>query len=1327
MGDQVSEQSATDTEPKPTPSSGAPLAPLPERLRLIDESVGFVGRTAEVETLAQGLSAVTTGGIRVALVGGEPGIGKTRLAAHQARIAHRQGVLVLYGRSEAERGIPVQAFAEIFGALANACGEELLSELGEVVWPLARVVPQIKQLLRESEASPPDDPGPADEHELFHAGSSMLAAASRRQPLLLILDDTHWADRPTALMLKYLLSSSEPINALALATYRTTEIEPGSTVSTTLLDLQRQPNVIDLVLEGLDPHDSKALAAAVAGHPLAGPELTLAELLHGETAGNPLFLTQLLRSLSEAGAIDVVAGHWSLRRQIEAIQLPGTVTETLRARVERLGDDGAAALAAASVIGTEFELGLLQRVAGVEATTIETALDGAGRAGLIARSQGGGPFEFTHPLIARVLYDGVGAAARGALHHRAAVGLEEQLGEGIGSHAPVLARHWLEALPGNRSKARQWTARAGEQALRQFEAEAAARWFSRAIELDERASSAARCDLLIGLGTAERISGQPRFRETLLSAARLAIELDDSDRLVESALANNRGFASASGAVDTERIAILELALERVGEGDCTARALLLATLAAELSFSGEWERRVRLSDQALALARRLGDARTLSSVLTARFVPIWMPQTLDERLANSSENVRVADALGDPAAQFGAVHWHSVALLQAGRIDEAVVAIDREQELARQLADATPLWIAAYDRGNLAAIFGRLDEAEDHANEALRIATESGQPDALPFFGSQLASIRYEQGRLAELQELLAKVVADNPGIPAFRSLLALAYVESELPEQARNLLTMELETSFEEIPRDVTWLAGHVIYAHVCAELNDPVAAEILYDRIQPFADQIVYTGISAWGDGDHALGRLAATLGNHDAAVAHLEAARARARRLGAAVWAVRVAIDSAAVLLARGAVGDAELADRLLADAIAEAPALENVTLLKRAENLASHSRAQRLIDGAGRAGARLRMRHAPQRSASETPPETWDEAAAVGEGPMRLRCEGDTWSLSHPNGTLRLRDGKGVRYLAMLLADPGVERHAVDLQSGPALRADAGVDGLASELSVRAADGDAGAVLDEQAKAEYRTHIEELRSEIEEAEAFNDPERAERAREELEFVGRELAAAVGIGGRDRKAASSAERARHQRDQGDPQDRAAHLRARPQARRAPRALAAYRHLLRLRAAGVGGARVGDRGDEGLSGKARTKVAVLGGGAAGLAAASGRGAHGRIEEHGLHVWFGFYRNAFELLERCYAELERPDCKRRALFSSCDQAFSAADQLGLTEPIAADPPGAAPEAWSTSCFPLPDRGSRRAGHRSWQPRSWPRGCSVPGAESTPSRSSGR
>jgi hypothetical protein len=544
---------------------------------------------------------------------------------------------------------------------------------------------------------------------------------------------------------------------------------------------------------------------------------------------------------------------------------------------------------------------------------------------------------------------------------------------------------------------------------------------------------------------------------------------------------------------------MLEAALEAAGGDDSRERAVLLGMLASELTFAPDRERRVALADEALAVARRLEDPRTLCYVLGARSMPIWAPETLDERLECSAESVRLADGLGDPLARFHALHWRGVVLVQTGEMDELRRVVRRQRELAGRLGEPSARWLARYDEATVATMTGQLADAERLASEALEIATDSGQPDALSLYASQLTNIRYDQGRLAELQPMIAEMAAANPGIPSFRALLALAYLEGELPFEAAELLAAE---RLEVLPRDVTWLACVVLWAHVCASVGDAGRAGALYEVLEPYAEQVVYTGISAWGDVDHALGRLATVAGRHDDAAGHLAASTARYGAIGAPVWLARAALDEASLLLAREGPGDRERARELLARAESEARRFGAAGIERRAGVLLGHERATSVLASpALRAAAAVPAEPAP------------DVARRAG-----LAREGELWTLTHGGGSYHLKDSKGMGYLARLLGEPHAEVHVVELQAG------------APAPELRAAAEPAGTWLDEQAKRAYRARLGELEEDLAEAERFNDVERAARAREERELIGRELARAVGLGGRDRPAGSGAERAR-----------------------------------------------------------------------------------------------------------------------------------------------------------------------------------------------------
>jgi hypothetical protein len=430
--------------------------------------------------------------------------------------------------------------------------------------------------------------------------------------------------------------------------------------------------------------------------------------------------------------------------------------------------------------------------------------------------------------------------------------------------------------------------------------------------------------------------------------------------------------------------------------------------------------------------------------------------------------------------------------------MDEVLRVVRRETELAGRLGEPTARWLARYDEANLAILRGRLSEAERLAAEALDSGVESSQPDAFPFYAYQLTSIRYDQGRLADLQPMIAEAAAANPGIGVFRSLLALSYVEAELPSQAAELLAAE---RLDDLPRDLTWLAAAVLWAFVCASVGDAGRAGPLYDRLAPFASQVVFTGVGAWGTVDHALGRLATLAERHDDAARHLDAAVALYVRMGAPLWLARVTLDEAFLLLSRERPGDRERARELLGQAQHEARRLGGGGIERRASVLLGHERATSLLPTpALRAGG---SRNGERADAARR---------------ARIDREGDLWAVAHGTREFRVKDSKGMRYLLRLLAAPHAEVHVLELQTGSAGR----------ELAAQSAS--AGPWLDPEAKRAYRARLEELDGELDEAERFNDSERAAQIRVETEFVRSELTHAVGLGGRNRPAASAAERAR-----------------------------------------------------------------------------------------------------------------------------------------------------------------------------------------------------
>jgi hypothetical protein len=879
-------------------------SPLPSRMRPYGPS-RFVGREAERDALIRAVTVAGAGERQAVFVTGEPGIGKTRLVSEVAAQVYGSGALVLAGRCDEALGLSYQPFVEALELLVEHAPRELLTEhIRQYGDSVARLVPALGR--RVIEPTPrAAHAGEAERYVLFAAVEGLLSAPGA-SPLVLVLEDLQWADAQTLLLVRRLITSPRPSPMIVISTCRLGQLAKAHPVRELLADLHREPGVTRVDLEGLAAGEVGELIQAIAELPAAGAGHELAEALCSGTGGNPFFVIELVRSLAETGTLVQHDGRWWVAGDLDlSSRLPRSITETLERRVGLLGAETGACLRTAAVAGYEFDLDLVAAVSdlGSVADHIEVAVTG----GLLVEvDPTGARYRFAHALIRDWLYGEIAVARRVEIHRRIATALERRLAGG-GVSVAELAGHWLAAArSADAEKALRYAALAGDEALIRLAPDEARRWYTTALELlaqQRDADEHDRCDLLVRRGEAERNAGELEFRETLLEASRLAQEIDDGDGLVRAALANTRGLQSASGIVDAERIAVLGSALDSVGDEDSLERAQLLATQAVELAFSGEWERRSKLSDEALAIARRLDDIAALSTVLNLRFLTVWAPETHTERLFNTADAVQLAVAAGDPMAEFYAYHWRVAVCIEDADIAQAREFAIRERQVADRFRLPTALWLAACDEANLAMIDGRLEEADALALVAFQAGQES-EPDALACYTAQLSYLYFEQGRLGGLVGLLEQVVKDNPGIPGFRSTLALALCDEQRYEHAREVVAIDAAAGFSGLAYDVTWLSVACIYAHAAAQLGDAGACASLYELLSPWQGLVAYPGFGAWGSVSHYLGALAVALGEMTAAERHLSDAAACNRRMGASVWAARTGLQTARLHRARG---------------------------------------------------------------------------------------------------------------------------------------------------------------------------------------------------------------------------------------------------------------------------------------------------------------------------------------------------------------------------------------------------------------------------------------
>jgi hypothetical protein len=1055
---------------------------------------GLLGRDRELHTLLTALADARSGRGGLVLIGGEPGIGKTRLADETAARARDQGVTILWGKCWEAGGAPaywpwVQAMRTY---IRGADLERLQDEMGPSTQDIVQVLPEIGDYFPDLKARVPVDPEAARFH-LFDSTAGFLRRAAGHSPLLVFIEDLQAADTASLLLLRFLAGQVSDMSVLVVATYRDVELTPEHPLTKSITDLVREPNTRHILLGGLQKQDVGLLIERTAG---VSAVPTLVTALHRQTNGNPLFVTEAIRLLAVEGGFTS-----SQEAATRRFPIPEAIREVILRRLGHLSDGARGLLTLASVLGHDISFESLRSVRDGDAGDVIGGIDEAVAAGLLVEVGGGsGRFRFSHDLVREALYETVPPGRRVRLHVLAGEALERTHALHPEPHLAVIAHHFFEGAPmGDAARAAAYSRRAAEHAALQLAYEDAVRLYRMALhatELQDDADPLVRCDLLLGLGDSQMRAGDAAgARETFLGAAGIARRLGLAAQATQAALGYGGRFVWARAANDRHLIPLLKDALAAVGDGESEARALLLARLSGALRDDLDPGPRDAYSREAVALARRLGDPATLAYALDGRFAAIWAPDTDRERQAIADEIISLAEQIGDEERAFQGRHYRLSVLLEHGEIRKVAAELPVNLQLAEELRQPAQLWYAQSLAAILALLEGRFDDAERLSTSAFEHGRQAEGIHSLGVWLMQTYYLRAEQGRPAELEALIRGSIDEYAWWPWMRCALLHLYTEVGRTAEARSLFESVATRDFEDLPWDNDWLMGIALVSDVAVRLKDTDRAATLYAMIEPYADRNGFGHPQfCMGSLWRSLGLLAEVLGRIGDAERHFEEAIVVNERMGARPWAAHSRCDLARLLLERNGPGDRRRASELVADARATAEELGIVALITRLEQL----------DGGHD------LSHA--------------STGGTGHGAV-FRREGEYWSVMFEGRSVRVRDSKGMRYLAALLAGAGREHHVLDL-----VGMDAGPTGRSTgELE---ADGwdDAGAILDPQAKKAFRQRLGDLREDLAEAEEWNDSDRAERARAEIDALTKALAEAVGLGGRDRRAASSSERAR-----------------------------------------------------------------------------------------------------------------------------------------------------------------------------------------------------
>jgi nucleoside-triphosphatase THEP1 len=989
----------------------------------------LAGRQGDLRDLLGAASdAARRGRGGLALVGGEPGIGKTRLAGEVVDRLRADGFTSSWVSCPEDAGAPPYwAWTRLLGQLGAA---------GALTAPDGVSDPEVARFV------------------LFEAVTTALRSAAARSPLLLVLDDVHWLDEPSLRLLEAVRPELASSPILVLGTYRDTE--PGAARLATLGPGRR------LLLGGLAAAELGAALSEVTGERLGGP---LVAALHRRTGGNPYFAAEMVRLLRADGRLAAPAPVDG------SLPLPDTVRAVLERRLARLPGPAHELLHVLALLGDPVRVPLAAALVGMPADRAAELAQAAVAARLLLTGDGDadGGHRFAHPLVRQTLVAQLGPVRRRTLHRRIGSALAARVDAGLAQPAEA-ARHLLSAVELGDGSAAEAVARAEQAAawaMRHTAYEDAAVLLRSALAVAGE-QPGLRAGLLCVLGDATLSCGdRAGAGEVYRDAAAQARRAHRPDLLAAAAL----GLAGGADGfeidlLDPDRVAVLDEALAALPDGDSGTRATLLGRLSLALAFTGADPRRRELAERAVAMARRLDDPGVLAGALAAWCDVCSGPRHVPARRAASTEIVRLASGSGDRLRELLGRRLRVVALAEAGEWAAVDAEVEGYERLARRLGQGRLTWYGPLWRGARALMRGAEDEALGHAARLDELADTAGSPN-VRLLGMVQRFVRLTNaGRadevLAEILEFLALSPYESSTVTACT--LAMCHAHSGRSAEARSYLD-RVVTDPDGIPLDSEWLPELAQIADAACLAGHRPAAELAYRSLAPYAGLSAVEGILAgsWGSVAAHLGRLAHLLGRPEEARAHFAAALPRDTAAGAAL-AERT----------RGWAAEAGLGDGVVTGAAAARPysvtGEPEPTGGTEPTGPTGPTGEPEPTDGTEPTGP-TGPTGEPEPTDGTGPPGPTGPTGPTGG----FHRDAGVWTLDYAGRTARLTDAKGLRDLALLLARPGEQTHVRELCGGVTEQRDTGpladrravaayrrrLDELAEERDRAQAEGDAG--------------------------------------------------------------------------------------------------------------------------------------------------------------------------------------------------------------------------------------------------------------------------
>jgi transcriptional regulator with XRE-family HTH domain/tetratricopeptide (TPR) repeat protein len=840
----------------------------------------FVGRNGELEHLRASWASSR----RFDLVLGESGVGKTRLLARIAEFVQAEGAPVLWGRCTEERLGPYSPFVEVLRQIVSWAEPSQLAAAVGNRGEITRLVPEFADKVGPLPAPTRAEAG-TEQRLLFESVATLLGFLS---PLLLVLDDLHWADEATMALLAYLVRSDKVGDLVIVGAARDSDLDPMS--AGYLAELGRLANSNWLTLDGLGAEELSSLVSSILGSPA---EKDLVDSIRSATDGNPFFVEEMTVHLIDSEI--VISGERGLviRADPRSIGVPQRIRDTLIRRLLSLSQDAIELLSAGSLIGREFEVVVAAAASDLDGQRLVEAADDALLSGLVVESSAG-RLSFSHALVQNAVEERLSFPRKASVHRRVAEVLEDRWGQDRGVVAE-LARHWAQVAAFDRAcsaTAAIWAVRAGDVALASAAADEAIARYEQASQL-WAASTAGHADTLIRLGRALQYKGRADDAdEQFRKAMQLAVVLGQAHLQASAAIGLGRRYSYWE--TDQERIEFLEDALTVLPEGEGQLRPTIMAMLVTHL-IAGFNAREARHRDELAAQVRSVAvDPSTPGEVLLS-LGQTRIYDCFDDPAAlypTAERLVTVAQNYSDLRVLAGARFAQALAALDDGDMSRLRTACDRYADVAYRLDDPRERGQLATARSTVAFIEGSYSEASEASDEALELGRVSGDLNAELVHYAQGILRAVDLGQAREVLPLLVEAT-QYQNIVGFAAGTALCAALAGDHERALAALDRFSGSGFDGLPRGADWLAPTAFLAHACYIVGARKHAALLLGALDSQPSLAVRVGplIGWWGPVDHHLGCLWLLSERYGEAEKHLMRALALEEQMGALPFAAR----------------------------------------------------------------------------------------------------------------------------------------------------------------------------------------------------------------------------------------------------------------------------------------------------------------------------------------------------------------------------------------------------------------------------------------------------